>query len=83
MTFGDQVIDRARSLKHPLCVGLDPYLGPDSFVPFMQEAEKNERARGSTGWSSLGVTVAATPRVVFAGARPVSKAASELGEAFR
>ena len=24
--FGDRVIERTRALKHPLCVGLDPYL---------------------------------------------------------
>src|SRR5271165_6327442 len=24
--FGDRVIERTRALRHPLCVGLDPYL---------------------------------------------------------
>ncbi len=24
--FGDRMIERMRTLRHPLCVGLDPYL---------------------------------------------------------
>lgn len=27
VTFGDRLIERMRALRHPLCVGLDPYLG--------------------------------------------------------
>ena len=37
--FGDRVIEQIRTLGHPLCVGLDPYLGPASLEPFVAEAE--------------------------------------------
>ena len=46
-SFGDRVIGRMRELKHPLCVGLDPYLGriPAPFRRGTMEPREPETAQ--------------------------------------
>lgn len=46
-TFGDRVIERTRALRHPLCVGLDPYLDciPPMFARGAMRPEHPNTAR--------------------------------------
>ncbi len=91
--FGDRVIERTRTLGHPLCVGLDPYL--DRIPSLFRRGGMRGFRRGPAGLE--GGIVSSSRPILFptafsdAGAdswekqvrNALARTADELGEAVR